>query len=119
MTNQITICLNKVRFRAFHGLYAEERRTGNEFEVDLAVSIDASATITDLSATINYASLYQLLKNEMEKRRDILETFVMEVAGIIHKTFAGVKKVEISITKLQAPIEKFSGTVGVKYSREY
>lgn len=119
MNNHLAIYLNKLRFRAYHGLYAEERKTGNEFEVDLAVSIDTVATITDLSETINYASLYQLLKTEMQKRRDILETFVMEVAGIIHATFPNVKRVEITITKLQAPIEKFSGTVGVKYCKEY
>lgn len=119
MKDTITITISKARFHAYHGLYADEKKTGNEFEVDLAVSIDVGQPITDLSETVNYASLYEVLKREMQTPRELLETFAMELARIIHATFTDVRKVEISLTKLQAPIAKFSGTVGVKYCKEY
>lgn len=120
MNGLITIELKKLRFLAYHGLYAEERKTGNEFEINLSVAyMPASATIEELTGTINYSDLYSLLKTEMAKPRHLLETWVMETAEIIHQSFAQIKKIEISITKLQVPTAKFTGTAGVQYKREY
>ena len=116
----ITIELKKLRFLAYHGLYAEERKTGNEFEIDLSVSYQpASGTITGISDTVNYSALYTLLKKEMQMPRHLLETFLMEVAEIIHLSFPQIKKIVISITKLHVPISKFTGTAGVEYTKEY
>jgi 7,8-dihydroneopterin aldolase/epimerase/oxygenase len=120
MPGLITIELKKLRFLAYHGLYAEERKTGNEFEINLLVSYQpSSGTITGISATVNYSELYALLKSEMQKPRHLLETFLMEVAEIIHASFPPIKKIEISITKLHVPTSKFTGTAGVTYSKEY
>jgi len=120
MAGEITIELKQLRFFAYHGLYAEERKTGNEFEVYLSVAfVPFAGTITHLDDTVNYASLYDLLKVEMQKPRDLLETFVMEVAEKIHLAFPPVKEINLDVTKLHAPIPKFTGTVGVKYSRKY
>jgi 7,8-dihydroneopterin aldolase/epimerase/oxygenase len=120
MPGLLTIELKQLHFFAQHGLYAEERKTGNEFEVNLIVSYQpSSGTITDISDTVNYVQLYDLLKAEMQKPRYLLETFVMEVTELIHVAFQQVRKIEISITKLHPPIAKFTGTVGVKYSKEY
>jgi dihydroneopterin aldolase len=116
----ITIELKQLRFLAYHGLYAEERKTGNEFEIDLFVSYQpSSGTITGISDTVNYSELYALLKTEMQKPRDLLETLVMELAEVIHVSFPQIKKIEISITKLHMPIAKFTGTAGVRYLKEY
>ena len=116
----ITIELKQLRFLAYHGLYAEERKTGNEFEINLSVSFQpASGTITGIGDTVNYSSLYTLLKSEMQKPRHLLETLMMEVAEVIHLSFPQIKKIEISITKLHVPIAKFTGTAGVKYQKDY
>ena len=116
----ITIELKQLRFLAYHGLYAEERKTGNEFEINLSVSYQpSSGTITGISDTVNYSELYALLKTEMQKPRHLLETFVMEVAEVIHVSFPQIKKIEISITKLHVPIAKFTGTAGVRFEKNY
>ena len=120
MPGLLTISLNELHFFAYHGLYAEERKTGNEFEVNLAVSYQPSVkVITSIADTVNYASLYELLKVEMQQPRHLLETFLMEVTDSIHSSFLQIKSIEISITKLHPPIAKFTGTVGVKYSKSY
>jgi len=120
MSAAITIELKGLRFYACHGLYAEERKTGNEFEVYLAVAfIPDSGIISHLDDTVNYASLYSLLKTEMQNPRDLLETFVMEMTEIIHRSFPRIKKIQLSVTKLHPPIPQFTGTVGVSYSKDY
>lgn len=119
MKEMITIKLHKLHFFAFHGLYPEEKQVGAEFEVNLSVSFLPADTITHLSETINYVKLYQFLKEEMQKPRELLETFVMEVTQSIHVSFPYVKKIEISVTKLQAPIAGFTGNIAVEYSKEF
>lgn len=120
MTDLMIIELKHLHFFAYHGLYAEEKKIGNEFEINLSVGYSpVSGVITDISETINYTKLYELLKSEMEKPRNLLETLVMEIAELIHASFPIIKKVEIEITKLHSPIVKFTGITGVKYIREY
>ncbi len=119
MNNTLTISLNNLRFFAYHGLYAEEKKIGAEFEMNLEVSYHPAEKITALDETINYERLYQLLKEEMRKPRELLETLVMEIAQTVHSSFPLIKKIDISVTKLQVPIAGFTGNVAVKYSNTY
>ena len=120
MNDSITIELKQLRFFAFHGLYPEEKKTGNEFEVDLFVTYSpGNGIITGLEETVNYVALFELLKKEMQQPRELLETLAMEIAGLIHASFRFTKRIEIRITKLHPPIDRFTGSVGVNYSKEY
>ena len=120
MPGLLTISLNKIRFYGQHALYVEERKVGNEFEIDLHVHYQTGENVIhSMSSTINYVSLYNLLKAEMQQPRELLETFLMETVEKIHLSFPLVEKVEISILKLQAPIAGVQGAVGVQYCREF
>jgi 7,8-dihydroneopterin aldolase/epimerase/oxygenase len=120
MEEMLTISLHDLKFFAYHGLYPEERKTGNEFKMHLSVSFPAiSNHITRLEDTINYASLYELVTEEMTRPRDLLETFVMELAEKIHQQYPMVKSVDLRIEKLHLPIPRFTGHVSVAYSRSF
>ncbi len=112
----MTIYLKHLRFHAFHGIFAEEKVLGGEFEVNLSVSYQPAKTLlTDLNQTINYGGLYNLIKKEMEIPSPILETFVIKVANDILAQFSLAEEVEISITKMRPPVINFEGSVGVSY----
>jgi dihydroneopterin aldolase len=120
MSALLTISLDRLRFFAFHGLYHEERKTGNHFELSLSVAWQpASGTITGISDTINYASLYELLKIEMKRPRDLLETFAMETVEKIHMSFPLAHVITLAITKLQPPIAGLEGTTTVTFTKEF
>jgi dihydroneopterin aldolase len=52
MSGLLTISLNNVRFRAYHGVYPEERQKGNDFVVNMQVSyVPNTGTIVSLSDT--------------------------------------------------------------------
>lgn len=120
MAAKLTISLRDLRFYAFHGLYAEERRTGNEFRIDLSVTFPAPPKpVTVLEASINYSSLNDLVKDEMQHPRELLETFAMELAERIYSIYPMITRVEIRIDKLHPPIAGFSGNVGVTYLKEF
>lgn len=118
MPDKITIELNQLRFFAYHGFYEEEKKIGAEFEVNLSVSFSQNK-IAGLNETVNYEKLYFLIKEEMKRPRSLLETLSMEIARAIHHSFPQIKKIEISISKLQVPIAGFTGHVAVKYSSEH
>ena len=120
MASTLTIAVTNLHFFAHHGLYEEELLTGNEFVVNVYVSYEPAVNlITHLRDTINYAELYALIREEMQKNRKLLETLAMELAELIHQRFPAVLKADIEITKLKAPINQFTGNVGVRYVREF
>lgn len=120
MSATLTITLNGLRFHAFHGIYPEERKTGNEFAVDIAVTYTPeSGTVTDISDTINYVTLYELTKAAMQQPRGLLETLAMELALAFHEHFPQIIRAAISIRKLHPPIAGITGDVGVEYVKEF
>lgn len=120
MAGLMTIELTGLRFHAFHGLYEEEKIGGNEFEVSLHVNYcPQTEIINELSGTINYAVIYDLVKTRMLQRTDLLETIAMSLAEDIHRQFPNVQKVVISIAKLHPPIAGFNGNVAVRYQKEF
>jgi dihydroneopterin aldolase len=118
-SSMIKVELKNVRFHAFHGLYEEEKKAGNDYEFNLSVSWKAEEIITSLSETVNYAMLYELVKAEMIMPRQLLETLLMELAEKIHEEFPFVKEINMSVTKLNAPIINFIGSTSVTYKKTY
>jgi len=100
------VALEGLEFHAFHGVYPHERESGNWFEVDIAVETDFSlaATTDELVGTVNYESLFKIVKEEMEQPSKLLETVAEKVATDVLETFPGVLSVEFRISKLNPPI---------------
>ena len=116
----ITVELKQVRLFAYHGLFPEERKTGNEFEISLFVSYEeGDKIIQSIQHSINYADLFELLKQEFNTPVDLLETLVIQTAACIKKEYPIVKKIKMTVDKLHPPISGFKGTVGVSYEKEY
>lgn len=104
MTGKIS--LEGLEFHAYHGVYAHERSSGNKFEVDIAVEAILNETVLqdDLSGTINYETLYGLVKTEMEKPSKLLETVGYAIANSVLNSLPDVQHVEIKISKFNPPI---------------
>ena len=120
MNNLLTISLNNVRFRAYHGMQAEERKKGNDFVVNMQASFQPEpGIISSLDDTIDYATLFDIINTTMQKPVDLLETLVQNIAQATYQEFPQLKRVTVSIEKLNPPIDKFSGSAAVMYTKEY
>lgn len=120
MPGLITISLHNVRFRAYHGLYPEERQKGNDFVVNMQVGYEPGhETILSLDNTIDYAVLFELINQTMQQPVDLLETLVQTIAHTVHDKFPSIKTVSVSVEKLNPPIDKFSGSAAVKYTSDF
>lgn len=100
------IALQGLEFHAFHGVYPHERESGNWFEVDIAVETDFSlaAATDELVGTVNYETLFKIVKDEMEQPSKLLETVAEKVAVDVLEIFPNVISVEFTISKLNPPI---------------
>lgn len=116
----ICISLHKLTFRAFHGLYEEETKTGNDFEVSLDVYFpEPATTITRLDQTINYAALYGLVKKRMQTPEPLLETLAMDIAAQCRQEFPVIAEINVSISKITMPLVNFRGNISVSYHKKY
>lgn len=116
----MTIVLPDLHFHAFHGLYPEERKTGNDFRVALQVDyLPPEEVIKSLDDTLNYATLFEIVEKSMQSPVALLETLVMELAATIHERFPQITRISIAVHKLHPPIARFTGEVGVKFEKDY
>jgi len=105
MTDLIT--LKGLRGFGYHGVLAHERQDGQEFIVDVEVTTDFSvaAKTDDLSATLNYALIADLVfaqitgpaLNLIESLADSIAQHILDMPNVI--------AVEVTVHKPFAPIE--------------
>lgn len=100
------VALEGLEFHAYHGVYPHERESGNWFEVDIAVETDFTegAERDELSGTVNYETLFSIVKSEMEKPSKLLETVVEKIANAVMDEFTAVTEIEVKLSKINPPI---------------
>ena len=112
------ISLDKLVFSGYHGLYAEEKKLGNTYIVDVIIDFTAKKSIIDnLEQTIDYVQVYALIKKWMEIPTSLLETLVGNMADDILKEQLLAEKVMVKITKQHLPIAEFEGTASVSIEK--
>ena len=113
------IHLQQLKFHGHHGILDEETLIGNNFEVSVTVNFIAKGPIESLSDTVNYVELHHIIKEIFHRPVKLLETLAEEICDHLHQYDNRIKRVEISINKLNPPINNFTGTVGVSLSKDY
>jgi len=116
----VTIHLHQLIMHAFHGLYAEEHRTGNNYEINLDVTYEeGSSKFETIQDTISYEDLFGIVKRRMQAPTPLLEKVCEGIIRKIKHEFPYVSEVAISMYKLQPPIEYLQGKVGVTMRKKF
>ena len=105
-----------MRFSARHGVHAAEKTTAQPFEVDLVLhaDLDAAARADDLSATVDYSALHELVKAiVLGPSFDLIEGLAGAIAAAaLAATDPGVvDAVEVRVRKPEAPFDGEVDTV--------
>ncbi len=109
------ISLKDVRFTGRHGLFPQESVVGNEFIVNLTVTIEAPQGELTIVNTISYAELYDIVREEMAVPTPLLETVCTRIVGRICEACPTVISSEVEITKVAPPITGIDGSCAVRY----
>lgn len=101
-----TISIEGMEFFAYHGCFAEEQIIGTKFRVDLYVEVNTEAAeySDNLSETVNYQSVYQLVKAEMLIKSKLLEHLARRILDKIKLEFPQVDNATIKVQKLNPPL---------------
>lgn len=100
------IYLREVRFHANHGVMPQERAVGADFTVDLKVGFPFGDAMKsdDVEDTLNYAELYEIVKQEMALPSKLLEHVAGRIADAVIKEFPKVTSIDLCVTKVNPPM---------------
>lgn len=116
------IIIEEMEFYAFHGHYQEEQIVGNRFLVDLELETDleAAAASDRLEDAVNYQMAYQLIKNEMRRKKsNLLENIGKRILDALFTEMNGIRKATIRVRKMHPPMGGPIRSVGVTMSRDH
>lgn len=100
------IVLRDLKFYAFHGVEPQETIVGNNYVVTIVLTAPLEkATQTDcLDDTINYATVYALIKKEMDIPSKLLEHVAGRILRSVKQHFPQLTGIELSVSKLNPPL---------------
>lgn len=114
------ISLKGMAFYGRHGVMEEEHALGQRFYVDveLALPLQKAAETDALADTVNYASVYGVVRQIMEQDRyALLERAAGEIITQILARFPLVERVVVTIHKPSAPVPGILEDVAVTVER--
>lgn len=114
-----TIVLRGLTVFGRHGVFDHERRDGQDFVVDLVLSVplDAAAASDDVADTVHYGELADAVAAVVAGEPvNLIETLADRVARVVLGD-ERIAAVEVTIHKPHAPIEARFSDVSVTISR--
>lgn len=101
------ILLSHLRFHACHGVLAQERSVGNDYDLSLRIGCDLSLPVRsdDVADTLNYAEVYEEVKQTMlGEPCALLEHLAGRIAERLMHRFPMIESVELRLLKLNPPM---------------
>ncbi len=111
-----TIFVNDIQLHAYHGVMPQEQLTGNDYLVSVSAQypIDKAITTDDVQHTLNYAMVYDIVKEEMGISSKLVEHVAGRIAQHLMKQFADISAVQVRVTKLNPPMGAQCAGAGVE-----
>jgi dihydroneopterin aldolase len=100
------ILVEGIKLYAYHGCLEEEGKIGTNYIVDVMMETDFSeaAKTDDITKTIDYVTVYNIVKKQMAIRSKLLEHVAERIISELKKEFNTLKKTEVKVTKLNPPM---------------
>lgn len=119
MTSKIK--LENIKIHAFHGVLPEEKILGTYYILNVEIHADIwkAAETDDLSDTINYAEINELIHNEMKIPSKLLEHVAGRIINRIHERFPKIEFVKVKITKTNPPMKGEMDGVSVELEKNF
>jgi dihydroneopterin aldolase len=98
----LVVSLHGIRLHALIGMYAEEKILGNEFEVDVDVTLPVPAGSSLPFA--DYTRIHALVHEEFGRRAALLEEVIPSLHAALGEAFSETTSIRIAIRKLHPPM---------------
>ncbi len=113
MANQIYI--KNLRLHAKHGVLEQERVVGNDYVLNVVVDYPflSACESDDLSGTLSYAHLSEIIRQEMSVPSNLLEHVAYRICKAVKTLYPKTERVRVDIRKLAPPMSIDSDGAGV------
>ena len=118
MTDRIV--LSGLRSFGYHGIFEEERRSGQEFTVDVTLALDLSRAgeTDDLRDTVHYGEVADVVTGIVTgPPMDLIEAVAHGIAKAVLEGFPAVQSVGVTVHKPNAPLTQEFDDVAVSITR--
>lgn len=115
------IILKQLQFFGYHGLFAEENKLGQRFNVDceLYTSLKKAGTTDAMEDSIHYGQAYQIIKDIVEgEPKNLIEAVAEEIATKLFVQFSTLDACMVKVIKPNPPIPGHYESVAVEIYRE-
>ncbi|PZU87822.1 MAG: dihydroneopterin aldolase [Chryseobacterium sp.] len=114
------ILLEDIKIYAYHGVLQEEAVIGNNYIInaELHADLEKASQSDNLSDTINYAEVNQIIHQEMAIRSELLEHVIGRIMNKIEKTFPQITFIKIKLTKTVPPMKGEMKGVSLEFEKE-
>lgn len=117
MAAEDRIRLEGMAFHGYHGAFPEEGRIGARFEVDVELACELPE-VDDLAATVDYAAVFALVREEVTSRRyRLIEALASAIARRVLREHGRVEVVTVRVHKPHAPLPGVVRDVSVEVVR--
>lgn len=115
---QARLVLQGLVFHARHGYRPEEAVLGGRFVVDVEMQLSLAPIQDDLSGTVDYAQVYEVVRQEVTERRyRLIETLADQIAERLWRSYPQLEALTVRVHKPQAPLPGLFGDVYVEIDR--
>ncbi len=116
---EYTIRLDRMEFRALHGCYELERKVGNRFTVDLALTAELGdvAVRDDVTLAVNYLTVYEIVREQMRVTQHTIERVATNIIEALYTAFPQLRHVRCTVAKLAPPLSGKLDRVSVTLER--
>lgn len=100
------ISLENLRFYAYHGVMPQEQVVGNEYIVNVRLKVDVSKAMVsdDVADTVNYAEVYERIKEEMAIPSQLIEHVANRIIQRLFKDFPTIEQIALKLSKRNPPM---------------
>jgi dihydroneopterin aldolase len=109
------IVLENMIFHANHGVFPQEKLVGNTFVAGLKIKADLSAAVANdsLEDTINYATVFDVVKQEMAQPSKLLEHVAGRIVAGLKRHFPQIEEIELKLSKQNPPVNGQVESAGI------
>ncbi|KUP04200.1 dihydroneopterin aldolase [Bacillus coahuilensis m2-6] len=114
------IIVQGMKFYGYHGVFPEETKLGQRFEVDLTVhvSLQKAGESDDLHDSINYGELYNECRDIVEGQPfKLVEAVAEKIASTLLQKYLGIQQVTVKLIKPDPPIPGHYKYVAIEITR--
>ncbi len=101
------IILENIKIYAYHGVLPEEKIIGTYYLINVEIHADLqkAAKTDDLSDTVNYAEISEIIHDEMKISSKLLEHVISRILTKLENAFPQILSAKVKLTKTNPPMK--------------